>query len=250
MMKLFNALIGSALMLNAGQVLAAQWSVTEVQLQRGDLTEAFGPEAGDEKSNTIITLQHASGWKYGENFFFVDHITKESSQEFYGEWYPFFSSAKIFGAEYGGAVRDVGLVLGVNAAPEVDSLKYLPGIQVNWNLPGFAFFNTLLSGYIDDSESEEDDSFMFDVAWKYPFEAAGQSFSIEGHAEYIGSRDTAFGEAESWILAQPQFRWDAGKTWFSEPGLLQLGIEYQYWDNKLGTDEKDNAVQLLVVWGL
>lgn len=230
-------------------VSAAQWSSTEMHLQYGDLTEAFGPQAGDETSNTIITLQHASGWKYGENFFFVDHITKESSQEFYGEWYPFFSSNKIMGVEYGGAIRDVGLVLGFNAAPEVDSLKYLPGIQVNWDLPGFAFFNTLLSAYIDDSENEEDDSFMFDVAWKYPIQVGNQDFSIEGHAEYIDGRDTLFGEAESWILAQPQFRWDAGKALFGEAGMLHLGIEYQYWKNKLGSDEKDNAVQFLLVWG-
>ena len=29
-----------------------------------------------------------------------------------------------------------------------------------------------------------------------------------------------------------------------------VGIEYQYWLNKLGTDEDESTAQLLVVWRL
>ena len=31
---------------------------------------------------------------------------------------------------------------------------------------------------------------------------------------------------------------------------LRVGIEYQYWLNKLGTDEDESTAQLLVVWRL
>jgi hypothetical protein len=34
---------------------------------------------------------------------------------------------------------------------------------------------------------------MIDVNWAYPIEIGGQKFSIEGHAEYIDSRDNEFG---------------------------------------------------------
>ena len=45
------------------------------------------------------------------------------------------------------------------------------------------------------------------------------------------------------ILAQPQLRWDIG----GENGLF-VGIEYQYWSNKLGTEVDESVVQLLGVW--
>lgn len=230
---------------------SAQWSQTEAQLQYGKLTNAF---TGKDQSTTILTLQHASGWKYGSNFFFLDHSTNEDGHTYYGEWYPEFSSNKIFDIDYGGPIKDVGLIVGFNAAPDADSLKYLPGFNVSWDIPGFAFFNTMLTAYIDANKGtgapEEDDSYMLDVAWKYPFEIGNQSFNIQGHAEYISGRDFEDfpGESKSWILAQPQFRWDAGKTLFQEENLLYLGIEYQYWKNKLGTDEKDNVAQFLLVW--
>ena len=126
-------------------------------------------------------------------------------------------------------------------------------------MPGFAYFKTLFTGYLDQNEGsssgpaaapQEDDSYMLDIAWLYPINIGEQSFSITGHAEYISSRDNEFGETRSWILAQPQFRWDLGKAWYGRSGQLQIGIEYQYWKNKLGTHETENVAQLLVVWGL
>lgn len=249
---LTTAIIASGISVSAQ---GAIWSSTELHLQLGELTDPF---TGDDVDTTILTFQHASGWQYGENFFFIDHINTDGGQDYYGEWYPFFSSKKIMGMEYGGPIRDIGFVMGFNAAGDANVMKYLPGIQINWDIPGFAFINTLLSAYIDDSEGvasggapKEDDSFMLDVAWKYPFDIGNASFSIEGHAEYIDGRKNEFdGDVESWILAQPQFRWDAGKTLFGEAGQLHVGIEYQYWQNKLGVDEDESAVQLLVVWGL
>ena len=75
-------------------------------------------------------------------------------------------------------------------------------------------------------------------------------FSIEGHIEYIGEHDNEFGDTvEAHILAQPQFRWDAGKTLFSSAEQVFVGIEYQYWKNKLGEKGTDESVvQFLAVW--
>ncbi|MCG8667875.1 MAG: hypothetical protein MI867_00550 [Pseudomonadales bacterium] len=238
--------------LSATTSYAAQWSNTEVHLQYGDLTSVID---GEEYSTTIITLQHASGWKFGDNFFFVDHSSANGGTEFYGEWYPGFSSNKILGIEYGGLLKDVSFVMGVNAAPDVDVLKYLPGINLSWNIDGFAFLNTMITSYIDSTKNDffkEEDGFMFDVSWKYPFDIGNQSFDIQGHAEYISKRDyeERDGEAKAWILAQPQFRWNAGKTLFQEDNLFYLGIEYQYFKNKLGSEEKDNVAQFLAVWVL
>ncbi|MCG8312320.1 MAG: hypothetical protein MI976_03810 [Pseudomonadales bacterium] len=244
----------------SGAAVAAQWSQNEIHFQHGDLLYPFAPDDQD-KTTTIITFQHASGWEYGGNFFFIDHIsTDDGNTAFYGEWYPTLSSKKIFDVQYGdGLLQDINLVLGFNAGPDANVLKYLPGFQLDWNLPGFAYFKTLITGYIDQNEGaasgpdaapKEDDSYMLDIAWLYPIKVGEQAFSITGHAEYITSRDNEFGETRRWILAQPQFRWDLGKAWYGTAGQLQIGIEYQYWKNKLGSDETENVAQLLVVWGL
>ena len=75
--------------------------------------------------------------------------------------------------------------------------------------------------------------------------ALGAEWSItEAHLAY-GNLDIptfAGGTVESWILAQPQFRW-------SPIDHLSLGLEYQYWLNKLGDGATDeNTLQALMVW--
>lgn len=245
----------------SGSATAAQWSNTEIHLQHGDLLNPFSDE---DARTTIVTFQHASGWQYGSHFFFLDYLQDDTQdgfndRTFYGEWYPFFSASRLLGMASGGVVRDWGLVLGVNASAEAKVLKYLPGVQVNWQLPGFAFFNTLFTAYLDDSAGlaqggapQEEASWMLDIAFAYPFTLAGQSLSLEGHAEYITGRDleNIAGKAKPWMLAQPQLRWDIGKALWAAERQLHLGVEYQYWHNKLGSDETESTLQLLLVWSL
>lgn len=233
--------------------VADSWSTNEVHYQVGSLLNPFT----DQKHTTnIFTLQHASGWKYGDNFFFIDYIDDVKGDGFndtdvYGELYLNFSLGKITGYDFSwGALNDVGLVAGLNASKDANSRKYLPGVKLSWDVPGFKYFNTLITAYIDDSDSQQTDSYMFDVSWDYPFEIGDQSFSVGGHAEYIGSRDNSPDngiDVEAHILAQPQFRWDVGKAILGTENKVFAGIEYQYWNNKLGTKNDESAVQGLLV---
>ncbi len=98
---------------------AAVWSNTELQIQFGDLeTPEFFPGAPTgTKSTTIFTLQHASGWKHGENFFFFD-VSSASGGGFndtdtYGEWYSYFTFRG--GKEpMAGKIKDVRFIAGFN----------------------------------------------------------------------------------------------------------------------------------------
>lgn len=237
-------------------VSAAEWAANEVQLQYGNLDNPF---AGTDSPTTIVTLQHASGWKYGDNFFFIDFIDDSDKDgfndtDYYGEFYANLSIGKLTGKDIStGALKDAGIILGVNAAGDANTLKYLPGLRLSWDVSGFTFLNTDITAYIDDSDVaraiEEEDSFMIDVNFARPFDIGDQSFSFEGHAEYIGARDMANvpGESKAWFMAQPQLRWDAGKTLFGKGNTLFLGTEYQYWKNKLGTDDEESVLQALVV---
>ena len=209
--------------LNAPMVSAEIWGNTEVQLQALGELERVG--TGGTADTTIITFQHAGGWEYGDNFFFMDYsrysvnndanFPVADSSELYGEWYSNFSLGAISGNDLSfGPVKDIGVVAGFNFAPEVDSAWVLPGVRFALDLPGFAFAQIDVTGYIHQGGGsadspvftvvDEDSSFMVDFAWAYPFKIGSTSWSIEGHLEYIDGREqtNSFGtkDLEYWIL--------------------------------------------------
>ncbi|HET8707611.1 MAG TPA: hypothetical protein VFM46_14995, partial [Pseudomonadales bacterium] len=79
--------IAVAAALVCGTAHAAIWSSTNIQYLKG-----HSYKLGDE-SRSIITMEHADGWKYGDNFFFVDVTNPDSDStttptSFYGEYSP------------------------------------------------------------------------------------------------------------------------------------------------------------------
>lgn len=263
MRKIHNLLCASLLVAFSTTAAAMDWSVNEIQYQRGNLKAPSFAGGGCQSMTDIVTVQHASGWGIGDLFFFVDFLNDTrpdgfNDRDYYGELYANFSLGKITGKPVGfGPVKDIGLIAGVNKSGDAKVLKYLPGVRLSWDVPGFAFLNTDFTAYIDRSEGvanggapKEDNSHMLDINWAYPFNVGNQRFSIEGHVEYIGSRSNEFGgPVNAWILAQPQFRWDLGKALYSQPNHLYLGVEYQYWRNKLGDRQtSESRPQALLVW--
>lgn len=230
---------------------AADWSITEIQFEYGNLKSPF---VGGDSMTPIITLQHASGYDFGDVFFFVDFINDADLDGFndkdaYGEFYAYFSSAKILGASYGsGALKDIGFVAGLNFDADAGYFSILPGIYFDWNVPQFAFLRTQFTGVIDESDIAQKNGWQFDVSWALPFQIAGQRFSFEGHAEYTGNQANIYGKQKDWILAQPQLRWDVGYAFGGKKDRFFVGTEYQYWLNKMGTDVDESAFQALGVW--
>ena len=239
---------------------ATAFTQTEFHYQYGRLTNPF---SGEKHYTSILTVQNALGWQLGDSFFFVDILDDGghdgfNDKNFYGEWYPTLSFSKLAGTELSlGPIRDIALIGGINFDGDADVLKYLPGVRVSWQVPGFAFLNTDITAFIDASSGvmrggapRTSNSFMVDANWALPFEIGGQSFSVGGHAEYIGRTTDEFGNrVRDWILAQPQLTWDLGAA-FGAANRLLVGIEYQYWWSKLGTNNHDNVPQLLVIWRL
>lgn len=246
---------------------AAEYSNTELQLQYGRLkVPKFA--GGGEDDTTILTVQNASGYKWGDFFGFVDFLKGENSEvnrfndyDAYGEMYINFSSVKLLGMNYGKSLlRDIGYIQGFNFDADANVYKILPGIRFSWNLPGFAFLNTDWMAYLDASSGvspgtfnapEETDSWMLDVNFATKsFRVFGQYFNFEGHIEFIGPRENEFGDEVSWhVFGQPQFRWDVGYALIGKRDHFFIGTEYQIWINKLGEKETDeSAFQALAVW--
>ncbi|AFV00195.1 nucleoside-binding outer membrane protein [Simiduia agarivorans] len=246
---------------------AANWSATELQLTHGNLTTPGFINGGEVRKaqTTLITFQHASGWDYGNNFFFIDYLDDDNDDgfnngDFYGELYLNFSLGSITGKDLGfGPIKDVGLLAGLNIAGDAKSRKFLPGIRFSWDLPKGSVLNTDVMAYLDHSKGlagggapAQTDSYIIDFNGLYPFQWGSQYFLIAGHIEYIGARENELGgEVAEWILAQPQFRWDLGHALWQVKDQLYLGIEYQYWKNKLGEKGTTESVpQLQLVWRL
>ncbi len=261
--RLVRRIMVSILILTAATSTAS--AQTEFHLQVGKLRNPFEQvKARQNVTSLVLTVQQASQWKLGDSFFFLDYIVDQkhdgfNDRDFYAEWYPTLNIGKLqqSGASLG-LITDLAIIAGFNAGGDAKLFKFLPGFRASWDIPGFLFLNTDLTAYIDRSAGEdkggapkEGHSFMFDVNWAAPFEIGNQSFAFMGHAEYIGSRSNELGgRYDGSILAQPQFVWDLGRAMVNEPNQLLVGIEYQYWRNKIGTDVDENTVQFLVVWRL
>ncbi|MFT5396133.1 MAG: nucleoside-specific outer membrane channel protein Tsx [Gammaproteobacteria bacterium] len=83
-----------------------EWSSSNIQLLSGG-----GFELGSSRHNTI-TLEHADGWRYGENFLFIDVIQRSDiGLEVYGEWYPRLSLNKLSNKNFSkGVFNDFSIV--------------------------------------------------------------------------------------------------------------------------------------------
>ena len=258
-MTAFRRLL-SGLMLALPGLLAAndghafQWSSTELQLQAGylDIPDFAG---GGDDLHLVYTFQHANRWKYGDNFVFVDVIDAQRSgfQDFdvYGEWYSNFSLGRIKGKRIGGGfVSDIGFITTVQHAVDAKVWKYGAGVRLALELPGFAFANLDTLALFDAGKGvdsggapKEDNTVVVDFNFGRPFRIGESRFSIEGHIEYRHGPENELGQkAKSWVLAQPQLRWRPTER-------IAVGIEYQFWLNKLGKGATDeSAVQALLVW--
>lgn len=237
------------------------FSTTEIQFQMGRLKNPFAP-GGDPNWTPIVTLQHASSWVFGDVFFFIDFLNDGkkdgfNDQDAYGEFYAYFSSSKLLGVNYGdGLIKDVGVVAGINADADANYRSYLPGVYVDWKVPGFAFFRTQFTAVIDDSDlkgpnGRQKNGWQFDNSFAAPFQIADQYFSFEGHWEYTANRETNIDgfriKQKDWFLAQPQLRWDAGYALTGKKDVFFLGTEYQLWVNKLGSKVDESRFQGLAV---
>ncbi|MBQ4852683.1 nucleoside-binding protein [Pseudoalteromonas sp. MMG013] len=240
-------------------VFAANWSKTQLHLNYGEFTNPF---TRSEAKTSVFSLQHASAYDYGENFFFVDYLDDDiqdnyQDRDFYMEWYSTVSLSAVSGYSFQkGILKDIGLVMGVNIAGDPKVVKYLPGIKLSWDIPGFTYLSTTITGYFDDSAGvakqgapSQSNAWMFDLAWGYPFTLGDHKFLFTGHAEYIGSRQNEFGiYVNDWLLAQPILQWDLGHALGNKSDTLMLGIEWQIWRNKLGGTVNESVPQIHLAW--
>lgn len=230
-------------------VQAADWSSTNVQYLYGtNYADTFGI---DDKDKVVFTFEHANGWKYGDNFFFLDVSNPgNKGTTYYAEFSPRLSFGKISGNSMAfGIVKDV-LLSGTWEMGQ-GLRAYLLGVGLALDLPHFAFADFNL--YWRQSErdfiaTDTNAGAQITIDWLVPFKVGAMKLAFEGFVDYAFGEDGGNAPKEDNLIAGPRLLVDVGDMW-GTPGQLQMGVEYQIWSNKFGIKGVDEDVaQLMVKW--
>jgi len=217
---------------------AFDWTSNNVQVLYGS-----DFELGDTDRSTI-TVEHADGWEYGHNFFFVDIIDRSDiGIEVYAEVYSYLSLNKLTGKQFTlGPIKDISLMAGLNISnkPEDDNFKaYLAGLSFDLSNEYFNYLQFDISVYKSDNVSRKY-GFQFTPVWSLPFQIASAKFKFRGFADFRTGNTNRLNTFN--FLAQPQVLLDIGDLAGIKSDTVYIGTEYSYWQNKYGVKDVDESV--------
>lgn len=258
--KLPLAVLGSALLAGSAASIAAEWSDTYIGYRTGSkFAEPFG--RNDIKKD-IYSLTHASGYKYGTNFFNVDFLQSDNkdpqnaagnvgAQEAYLVYRHMFDIGKISGKDLKwGIVRGWGATVGFDWNTKNDAgynskkRMLVAGPTIMFDVPGFlnvsllalnesnapysTFTNTSTPRYTYKTHA------MLTAAWGIPLGSLPMSF--EGFMNIIAPKGTNEfgGSTTTETNFDGQIMVDVGRLAGGPKGTFKLGLGYQYWKNKFG----------------
>ncbi len=196
-------------------------------------------EVGDSKRD-VLTVEHASGSTWGDNFFFLDHLSSDDGTVTnYFELAPRLSLSYVSGTKLSlGPINDVYIATTWEGG---EFNNYLYGVGFNISVPGTKYFN--VNFYKANNDLWDDDE-QVTITWGIPFTLASAEFLYDGFLDYSSSSDTNATETNF----TSQLKWNAGKL-VGTKAPFYVGIEYAYWINKFGIDGVDEKnPNLLVKW--
>lgn len=200
-----------------------QWHSSNIQLLRGN-SYKLGSE-----DRTIMTLEHANCFKYGDFFVFFDHTwPDEGNSSYYIEPTLRMSLGKTFGLKLNAKVVKDIFIAGQIEKPKGKDTRKLLGFAVDFNLPHFVFFKSHL--FFRDNPDLDGQTYQVTFSWMRPFTVNNLHFLAEGFADLVGSE----GNRDPYQLIVPRFLLDVGVLAGAKKGKAWAGIEWQYWHNKFG----------------
>ncbi|RFO97672.1 outer envelope protein [Rhodoferax lacus] len=243
---------------------AADWSDTSIGYRYG--TDFAEPRNANKISKDILNLTHASGYKYGSNFFNVDMLLSDDkdpagdgsgngAQEIYVVYRHTLDLGKVTGSPIKfGPVKGVGVVAGFDFNTKTDAgynskkRMLVAGPSLMLDVPGFlnvallalwesnAPYNTATK--VSTPRYAYEAHPMLSVTWGIPVMSGAVPLSFEGYANFIASKgksefngDTA-GETNIDMMAM----FDVSGLMGAKPKTFRAGLEYQYWENKFGNN--------------
>jgi hypothetical protein len=214
------------LTLNVSTAYAADWSDTSLGYRHGNkFREPFNT---NDISKDILSFTHASGYKYGSNFFTVDMIRSSDkdpvngggggAHEAYAVYRTTFSGSKILGWDFknSGFIRDVGLTAGFDFGAKNDQFsprawKTAIGPKFSFNVPGFwdvavvhrtershnwfatgpgfgGFGCVASSTRVCNPDVHFDNTFALETAWMIALGQLGVPARFQGFLSHIGKK--------------------------------------------------------------
>lgn len=255
MKRTFSSLALTTGLLTGGQTMADDL----LHWQNNSLSYLYGQDYTiDPEIQQTITLEHASGWNFGDLFFFVDTIkyntdatnNEDDGHTFYGELSPRLSSGKLFDIKLElGPIKDV-LLATTYEFGDHDLESYLIGPGFDLAIPGFDYFS--LNFYHRETDGGRDGSGVWQITpvWSYTIPVGKSDIVIDGFMDWVVDNDKSY---HANLHFNPQIKYDLGKAMNWGEKQLYVGIEYDYWKNKYGINDGDvpfetnqNTASLLV----
>jgi nucleoside-specific outer membrane channel protein Tsx len=251
----------ATLLLSCAAAHAADWSDTSISWRYGTrFAEPYNPE---HIRKHIFALTHASGYKYGSNFFNVDLLQSddtdpasltqsEGAQEAYIVYRHLLDIGALRGTEMRyGPVKGVGVTLGFDWNTKNDvgynsrKRMLVAGPTLMWDVPGFLNTSVLLlresnapSGAFPPI-STVNGRYTYDthaalaVNWGIP---VAERLSFEGYGMFIaakGQDEVGFGTGAETNIDMA-LMYDVGSHFGQPKNRFRVGLEYQFWNNKFG----------------
>ncbi|ARU90715.1 outer membrane protein OmpK [Pseudomonas sp. M30-35] len=240
------------------------WQSNSLSYLNGSNFQRMNYNAEEQRSQSTFTFEHASGWVWGDVFYFIDYINADNTQSrgsfsnntfkqkehntfYYMEFSPRVSLSWLTGQDLSaGPLKDVKAAFTYEkgeGGPGTEN--YLYGLGFDWNVPGFAFFQTNLyqvkinkQVFFADSNSNGYTT-QLTVAGAYPFTIGDQDFLIDGFLDWRAPSDEA--GTQTSVGSSIQIKWDAGKALFNQERKLYVGTELNMWHNKYGVKPVDGS---------
>lgn len=232
---------------------AADWSDNSIGVRYSSKYSEVG--VGKDISKTIFSFTHASGDKYGSNFFTVDHLTSNSkdpaansqdgAQEIYGFYQRTLSLSAFTQKDLSnGLSKDVALLMRADLGTKNTSFasrprKFRVGLDFPielksgfWDIGISAYKETNHNGIVGKSVSF-DPTWSVTSAWGIPLGAG----NLGGFASIVGPKGKdGFGvETKTEVLARVNYLFDVADTG------LKVGGAYEYWKNMYGSDDSKDS---------
>lgn len=215
------------------------WHSSNIQLLKG-----WDHKVG-QAERTLITVEHAHSWKYGDFFMFIDATRfDDGGTTAFGEFSPRFSLSKITGKELSwGIIKDV-LISTTYEKGKASIEAYLYGGAIDFNIPGFTFFKSNL--YLRDNPDIDNETWQVTLSWQYPFSIGNTQWVTEGFADFAGEEGNRYNANEHIV---PRLLLDIGDLIYNKDKQLYAGVEWDYWHNKFGINGvTQSCPQLQLKW--
>ncbi|EPC02089.1 hypothetical protein L861_04860 [Litchfieldella anticariensis FP35 = DSM 16096] len=262
-----GVVIGTVLTLATSLAHAATWSDTAIGYRFGtQFTEPSNPEEIDKHT---LSLTHASGYAYGQNFFNLDILQSNDSDPAHGsdsgatEAYLTYRHQLHYGKLSDeplafGPISDIALTGGFdlntkNTAFAPRKRQVVLGPTLKFDLSrGFLDVSLLYSrewnhcGLDACGAPGNRNSISFDpyyqlsVAWGVPFDVGALPLKFQGFYNYNSEKGKDYFNVETKPeqLMRTSLMLDVGKLAWGEGDNLWAGVGYEYWRNKFGNHDK------------